>query len=191
MDIRKLITEQVSDPNMLKKLGQSVGADSSQVEKLVQLGMPTLLNAMSQNASSEKGAAALTSALEKHQDDDVDDIDSFLSQVDMADGAKMLQHILGGKNERVKNNLAKKTGLDQSQVMELMTQLAPLMLGTLGQEKKKQDLDVSGVVGLLGGLMGEQEKSGMMGMITNLLDADDDGSIIDDVGDLLGNFLKK
>lgn len=31
----------------------------------------------------------------------------------------------------------------------------------------------------------------VMGMVKNLLDADDDGNIMDDVGKFLGGFLKK
>ena len=33
--------------------------------------------------------------------------------------------------------------------------------------------------------------SGWMGMVTNLLDADKDGDVMDDVGDLVGRFLEK
>ena len=103
----------------------------------------------------------------------------------------MLQHIFAGNNDRVQNNLAKQTGLETGQVSGLLTQLAPLLLGALGQQKKQQNLDTSGIPVLLSGLSQQGGDSGLMGMVTNLLDSDNDGSIVDDVGNLLQGFLKK
>jgi len=192
MDILKMITEQMSKPETLNKLGQTVGADPSQVQQLTQLGMPVLLQALGRNAGTSEGASALAAALDQHQDDNVDDVAGFLNNVNTADGAKMLQHIFSGNKDRVQNNLAKQTGLQSGQVSGLLTQLAPLLLGALAQQKKTQNLDPSGLNGMLGGLLQQQGgNNGLMGMVSNLLDADNDGSIVDDVGDLLKGFLKK
>ena len=191
MDITKLITEQLNDPNLLKTLGKAVGADASQVREVTGLGLPALLEALGRNAGSPDKASALAKALDQHQDDDVDDLDSFLGKVDTADGAKMLQHIFGGSNAKVQQNLAGKTGLDTSQVSGILAQLAPLLLGSLGQQKKKQNMDITDIAGLLGGLSKQSAGGGMMGMVSELLDSDNDGSIMDDVGNLLGRFMKK
>ncbi len=40
MDIMKLITDQINNPDTLNKLGQSVGVEPSQVQKVAQMGMP-------------------------------------------------------------------------------------------------------------------------------------------------------
>lgn len=191
MDILKLITEQMNDQDTLKKLGQSVGAEPSQVQQLTQLGMPALLQALGRNASTSEGASSLAKALEQHQDDDVEDINGFLNNVNKEDGAKILQHIFAGNDGRVQNNLARKTGLESGQVSDLMAQLAPLLLGALGQQKKQKNLDASGIPGLLGGLLEQGGNKGVMGMVTNLLDSDNDGSIVDEVGGILKGFLKR
>lgn len=191
MDILKLISDQMNNQGTLSKLGESVGAEPSQVQQLAQLGMPALLQALGRNASTSEGAAALDNALAQHQDDNVDDVEGFLNNANTDDGAKMLQHIFAGNNDLVQNNLAKQTGLETSQVSGLMAQLAPLLLGALGQQKKQQSLDSSGIAGLLSGLSGQGGDSGLMGMVTNLLDSDKDGSIVDEVGGLLKGFLKK
>ena len=47
------------------------------------------------------------------------------------------------------------------------------------------------LIGMLAGGLGQGGNGGLKAMVTNLLDADDDGSIIDEVGDLLGGFLKR
>jgi hypothetical protein len=136
MNILDMITSQVNNPSVLGKLGQSVGADTDKVKQLTELGLPALLRAMGRNVKTEEGAQSLAGALDQHQDDPVDDVASFLGQVDMSDGAKILGHLFPHSQTRVQNNLASKTGLDKSQVSGVLSQLAPLLLGTLGQQKK-------------------------------------------------------
>jgi hypothetical protein len=191
MDLLKMITEQVSNPSTLGKLGKTVGMEPSQVKQITELGLPTLLQALGQNSSSSDGASALSAALDQHQDDKVDDVDGFLDNVNREDGSKMLQHIFAGNSDIVQSSIAKKTGADTSQVAGIMTQLAPLLMGSLAQQKKQKNLDSSGVAGLLSGLTGQGGDSGIMGMVTNLLDADNDGSIVDEVGGLLKGIMKK
>lgn len=191
MDLFDLISSQLSNQDTLDKLSQTAGAGPSQVQQVTQLGVPALLQALLRNASTTEGAVSLAGALDQHQNDKIDDINEFLKSVDTEDGAKILQHIFGGKNQLVQANLAKQTGLETGQVFNVMTQLAPLLLGALGQQKKQQNLDASGIPGLLNGLVEKGDNSGLMGMVTNLLDADHDGSIVDEVGSLLKGFLKK
>jgi len=194
MDIMELITSQLSNPEALKKLSKSVNADESQVEQLTQLGMPVLLEALNRNASTPQGAAALADALDSHKDDNVSDLMGFFDNVDTTDGAKILQHVLSDKNDRVQNSLARQTGMDANQVAGLLSQLAPLLLGALGNQKKDQNLDASGVSGLtssLTGMLGQSEKGGLLGLAMQMLDADKDGSIVDDISNIIGKFLKK
>ena len=193
MDIFKLLNEQMNDRQTLDKLGGSVGAAPDQVQQLAQIGLPALLQALGRNAATSEGAASLASALDQHQDDDVDDLDGFLNNVDREDGAKMLQHIFGGNNVRVENKLAQKTGMEMNQVSGLMAQLAPLLLGALAQQKKQQNVDQSGITDMLGGLLQQSagSKNNFMNMAMDLLDADNDGSIMDDLGGMFKGFMKR
>lgn len=191
MDIFSLINGQLNDKDALNKLGQSVGAEPSQVQQLAQIGLPTLLQALGRNAETTEGAVSLAAALDQHQDDDVEDISRFLNKVDQEDGAKILNHIFSGRTDRVQNNLARQTGLQQSQVSGVLTQLAPLVLGMLAQQKKEKNVEPSALPGLLGAFTSQGSNGGMMDLVSNLLDTDNDGSIVDDVGNLLKGFLKK
>jgi hypothetical protein len=193
MDIFKLLNEQMNDRQTLDKLGGSVGAAPDQVQQLAQIGLPALLQALGRNAATSEGAASLASALDQHQDDDVDDLDGFLNNVDREDGAKMLQHIFGGNNAIVENKLAQKTGIEMNQVSGLMAQLAPLLLGALAQQKKQQNVDQSGITDMLGGLLQQSagSKNNFMNMAMDLLDADNDGSIMDDLGGMFKGFMKR
>jgi len=110
--------------------------------------------------------------------------------VDPDDGAKILKHVFPDNNQTVQNNLAKKTGLDAGQVSGLLTRLAPMVLGALGNQKKSQNLDSNGIAGLLPSLAGMLGGESGISNVMGLLDADQDGDILDDVKGLLGKFLK-
>lgn len=188
MDILELLTSQLSQKGVVDTLSKSVNAKPDQVKQLASLALPTLLQAMNKNAKTEKGASSLLKALDQHADDDVDDISGFLKKVDTQDGAKILGHLLSNKSGAVESGLAKQTGLDISQVSGILTMLAPLLLGQLGKSKKQGGFDLSSLGSLLGGAT---QGNDVMGMLSGLLDSDGDGDMMDDVGKLLGGFLKK
>ncbi len=152
MDIINLLTEQLSNPAVLEQLGKSAGADQNQTRQLAQVALPALMGALQKNAADPEGAKALDKALEKHQDDKVDDILGFLQNVDTLDGAKILRHIFGGNKDAVQSDLAQKAGLQNNQALDLLTQLAPLVLGALGNQKKQGGQ--GDLTSLIGGILG-------------------------------------
>lgn len=154
MDILTMITQQLSDPKVLEQLSKSTGAKPNQVQKLTQTGLPTMLKALQQNAATPEGAKSLDKALEDHKEDKVNDILGFLKNVDTNDGAKILEHVFSNKNETVQANLAQKAGMDKNQVVALMTQLAPLLLGVLGNQKKTEQGKQGDIMKLLGSIIG-------------------------------------
>ena len=193
MDLMRLLKDQLNNPNVLEKLGQSVGADTSQVAKLTQLGLPAMLEGLTKNTRTPEGAASLASALDQHKDDGVDDLEGFLSHVNRKDGAKILNHVFADKNNQVKTTLAKETGLKKGQVSGLLTQLAPVLLGALGNQKKEENMDANGIASLLpslGSLLGGSSSAGGLSGITSILDADKDGDIMDDIKGFLGKIIK-
>jgi len=114
MGILELLASQLGSSGALNQLGRSVDTDSMKVYKAAQLGLPAILQALNRNTSTSEGAFLLAKALDNHQDD-ISDIAGFLSKVNKNDGTKILNHIMG-----------------------LMTQFAPLILGFLGHQNKKQ-----------------------------------------------------
>ena len=191
MKMLKILTGLMNNQKVLGQLNKPMGADSQKVEKAVQLGIPMLIEALSRNTSNPEGAQSLSDALEQHKEDKVDDLFNFFNNVDTKDGTKILQHIFPNKDELIKRNLSKTTGLEQNQIGALLAQLAPLLLGVLGNQKKEQNLDADGVSSLTSLLSKNlQQSSGnnIFSMVTKLLDANKDGSIVDDI---LNIFIKK
>lgn len=193
MNIFDILSNQMDDPCVAEQLGETVGAGSNQVQQLMQLGLPALLEALNRNAGTPEGALSLARALEQHQDDPVDDMTAFLRNADTNDGAKILQHIFGNRNEQVQYNLSRQTGLDIGQVVALLARFAPLLLGLLGKQKKDRNLDEFGIPDLTSSInsdFGKSERGGLMDLAAKILDADGDGNIMDDLGKILGGFLK-
>lgn len=152
MDILQEILKQVSTKDTLSSLGESLDATPSQIKQATQAIVPALLNSMSENTKTEKGLESLFGALTDHQNDNVSDISGFLGGLDMGDASKMVGHILGDKSSSVQKKVAKDTGMSSKDIGSLITMLAPLLMGLLGNQKKnKSGFDVGTLVGMLGG----------------------------------------
>jgi hypothetical protein len=71
--------------------------------------------------------------------------------------------------------------------------IAPLIMQTLSKTKTKGGLDLEGMSSLLDTQKGkaqEKAKASGMGGLLDMLDADKDGSVMDDAMGLLGKFMK-
>jgi len=179
------------------------GATPSQTQGAASSIMEVLLGGVARNAASPEGATALNNALEKDHDGGIlDNLQDILggrhvppNQDRVLNGAGILKHILGNKQSSIVDAISKSNGLNTNQTSNLMIKLAPLLLGVLGKQKRKEGLDVSGLSDLLGGARRQQEQqqssSPIGGMLKNLLDQDGDGNIMDDVAGMLGRFMKK
>ena len=160
--------------------------------------MPLLLGAMKKNASSQEGASGLMGALSgKHDGSILDNLGSILGggSVDqnvIQDGAGILGHVLGGKQPIVENALSTKTGLDAGTVAQILKIAAPILLGIIGKQTKENNIqDQDGLTGILGSMLGGQPKENQS-LIESLIDSDGDGSVLDDVADMvLGSNKKK
>ena len=109
------------------------------------------------------------------------------------DGEGILGHILGNSRPNVENALSQKSGMDAGSVAQILKVAAPILMGVLGKQTRQSNVsDSSGLGSLLGGMMGSQSAPQDQSFIESLLDADGDGSIIDDVaGMVLGGSKKK
>jgi hypothetical protein len=103
-----------------------------------------------------------------------------------------LKHVLGGKQSSVAQGIARATGLNSQQASQLLELLAPIVMGALGKVKREQQLGPDGIATQLQQerqQIEEQAPEMSQGGLLQLLDRDDDGSVVDDVsklGKLLG-----
>lgn len=149
--------------NAVNDMSKQFQMSDDQVNSVISAALPTLIGAMQKNAATESGASSLSGALASHLGDGIN-----LNSASLTDGGKILNHILGGNSGSVFSALAKKTGTNSSQVGNILSAIAPMLLGLLGQSQKSTNTDAGGLGGLLGGLLGgssQQSSGGLLGGI--------------------------
>jgi hypothetical protein len=174
------------------------GQPQDKTSNLLTMAMPVLMQAMKRNASTPEGAQGLLGALNsKHHGSILDDLGGLFSggvdQSVMDDGGKILGHVLGSKQQNVENALSQKSGIDAGSVAQILKVAAPILMGVLGKQQKQQKAsNQGGLEGLLGGLLNNNSPQQEQSFLESILDADGDGSVIDDVaGMVLGSDKKK
>lgn len=198
-----------------KQLVQGASAQTGQPEdktaNVLSMALPVILGAMQRNAATPQGAQSLNRALDdsRHDGSILDQLSSLLGSqgADSAlvqDGAGILEHVLGGNRQRVEQNISKTSGVDANAVAQIIKIAAPIVMGILGNQKRKDQVGETGLGDLLGSVLGKNTKHDRS-LLESILDADGDGSVIDDVagmvlggnkkkgglGDLLGGFFRK
>lgn len=182
---------------LISGVAGQTGQPESKTSEVLSMAMPLLLGAMKKNVSSPQGAEGLMSALSsKHDGGLLDDLGGLfgggVDQSVMNDGAGILGHVFGGKQANVENALSQKSGLDAGTVAEILKIAAPLVMAYLGKQKAQSNVnDANGLNSLLGSMLGGQPQQNQS-LIMTLLDADGDGSVLDDVaGMVMGTGKKK
>ena len=191
--LTQLLMQQLSGGG-LSQISQQIGADEQTTGSALSAAMPLLVSALANNASKPDGAQALHQALaEDHDGSILNDMSGFLGNPQAANGAGILGHILGGQQPAVTQGLAQNTGLESGQVGQLLQIAAPLLMGALGQQQQQQGFDTNGLSAFLGGQqqMAQQSNPDMMSMLNTLLDANRDGSALDDILGMVGKLFGK
>lgn len=178
----------------LGQLAEQVGGNEGQVKNGVMAALPAMLTALSKNTGTEKGAQELNNALEKKHDGSIlDNLSGYLSNPDLKDGAGILNHLFGNQTSNVANAVSQSSGLDTNGSMKMLQMLAPILMGMLGQQKKQNNLDAEGIGNLTSMLASnfgsEAGASGIMEAVTNLLDANKDGNVMDDIMGMVGKLF--
>ncbi len=190
---------------LVDQLSQQIGgAEKEQTATAASGIVNTLVSALARNASSQEGASALSNALDRDHDGGI--LNNLMGMLSgnvqpqnerAANGTGILNHILGDRQGGVSNMVSQMSGLNNNQTSQLMTMLAPIVMGMLGKTKRENGLNEGGLASLLNGTVTQQQSSSnpTMNLVTSFLDSDGDGSIVDDVANMgmkfLGGLFKK
>ena len=196
--IMDMITQQLGS-SMVQQMAKKIGGDGDGVKRAAAMAVPMIMAALKRNSSSRQGAEALAGALDKgHSDGGIlGNLGGLLGGSSIQNGGKILGHVFGGKQDNMAQQLGRATGIGGKGAGDLMSMLAPMVMGALGKVKSQGNHGVSGLQDLLRGehksIQRRQPKQ--LGMIESLLDGDGDGDV--DLSDilkkgsgLLGGFFK-
>lgn len=180
----------------LNRLGAQIGSDPQTTSAAVSAAVPMLVGALARNSTSQSGAQDLAAALSRDHDGSVlDNVGGFLAGGGSGTtGAGILRHMFGGRQAAVEQAVAQSSGLDGAASGQLLAMLAPLVMAAIGRSARQQSgggLDPSILAGMLGGEQASlsQRAPDLMGTLGQLLDSNQDGSIVDDLGRLASGFF--
>lgn len=159
---------------------QKTGLSEGAVAQLMPMAMSVLMSGLQKNAGNEGGAAALANALDNHSGDILDQPEKIADDAIMADGARILEHVLGGQRGDAEAQLAKLAGgVDKSQVNQVLAMAAPALLGALGKAKKEQGLGIGDLARLVDqeGKTAAAAAPSELSSLMKMLDADGDGNL--------------
>ena len=201
MDLSKIAGALLSSDS-ISGLSNLTGTSNSDIKNVLSSALPSLLSGATEQAKNENTAEGFANALAQHAKDDTSNLASFLGNVDLADGAKIISHLLGsGKDEAVKK-AAKASGVSESKTSDILSAIAPMLLSLLGQQADEDDDKESGVGNLVGALLDNVDVGSLLsGLISTDTSSDKDdkkkpasskknnaGGII---GGILSGLLKK
>lgn len=122
----------------IKQVGKMIGVSEKEASSVVEDVLPLLILGMQGQAKNKDTKDGFLKALSDHSKDDTDDVTKFLKNVDAADGAKIVNHLLGSKTEEVAAKAKKKSGLDTKTILKIMAVLAPLLMSKMGKTAKSE-----------------------------------------------------
>jgi hypothetical protein len=177
------------------QIARSAGVSGGDVTNVLAGAVPAMMAGLTRNAASSGGAGALLGALDRDHDGSVlDDVMGYLGGGgNIADGAGILGHVFGGRQEKVEQAVSRTSGVDMGSVTKIMAMMAPLIMGSLGKAKRQQGFDASGLAAALG----QQERiarkasPSAMDMVARMLDGDGDGDSMDDIAKIGTGLLGK
>lgn len=184
---------------LINGAAQKTNTSPDKTATVLSQAMPLILGAMQRNARTPEGAASLTNALSdpKHSGSVLDMLGGLFGDGPGSpeelekDGAGILNHVLGQKQATVESAISTSSGVDAASVAQIIKIAAPIIMGLLGKQKQEHQISQNGIGDLLGSVLG-QSGSNESSFLTSILDADGDGSMIDDVaGMVLGGNNKK
>lgn len=152
MDIKKLTSTLLSEESV-KGLSKATGVSKKDVTSILQEALPSLLDGASSQAKGKSTSKSFASALSAHAKSDTSDLGSFLGNIDLADGAKIITHLLGSDKKSITSSVSKSTGVSKDKTNDVLSAIAPLLMSLLGQQADDDDEKDSGVEVLIGSLL--------------------------------------
>lgn len=193
MDLMSLLQGHLTE-DVVNQLSQQTGAAPEQTATAAQGIFSTLIGGLAKNASTEGGATGILGALDRDHDGSIlNDVMGLIAGMQgggAANGAGILNHVLGGQQQNAAQMLSQTSGVSQNGVMDMMIKLAPMVMGVLGQQNQQQGgLNANALSGLLGNAVQTQSSNPLMQMATQFLDKNGDGSAMDEIMGMVGSKL--
>ena len=155
----------------LDQVSGMLGIDEKGAESAIESVMPMLLKGMQGQMNNKSTQDGFMKALLDHSTDDTDDLKKAVKNVDITDGAKIVNHLLGAQTEEVAAAARKKSGLDTKTILKIMAILAPILMSKMGKTAKKETAKSSSgdMFSVVGGLLDGVDASDVVNILGLLM----------------------
>lgn len=154
MNIQSLIQSYIAG-TAARKISEITNLPEDTVENYVQKAIPFFAGALLKNMSTQEGRDSLFDAIKNDHDGSVfEQSTDVLKSEKIQEGAKILGHVFGGDTTDTEVKLARETGVTPEQSHEMLSALAPMMMGALGKEQGDKGLGMDDVMGMVMGNSG-------------------------------------
>lgn len=186
------LLQQSQNGEGLSALAKQVGLDPAQASTLTDMLAPVIGKAAKSQVETG-GLAGIVGALQgEGQAALFDDPAQAASADGQAQGTQFLSGLLGDNGVAgLAEQAAERTGIDASQIAAFLPALGAMAQGGLQKSMPDDTLAAmtpsenagGGLMSLVGGLLGGSSGADnpALGMLTSFLDADGDGSVVDDI----------
>ena len=176
MDILKLLLSNSS--GMIDAMSQKSGLGTNDVEAVISKIAPIFMQRANENFKSD---ADSSNFLEMIRRSNLDEITGTPQNINVADGNELLGVLTGSKeNSRaLASDVGSQLGISADSIKTLLPMIAPMIAGMLNNQLKASNLQDSA------------DSGSMMSMLTQFLDQNKDGSIVDDIFRIAGDVFGK
>lgn len=202
MNITDLLKWQLSD-DIISQIGKESGIDNPDEAKSAADGIINLmLTSLSKNTSSNSGLDSLINALDRDHNGGI--LDDMLGMVlgtskraknsKTLDGDGILSNLLGGRNLLILGALATALKIKPNNLLKMATRIAPIVLAVLGRARKTNNLNPKQLTDFIKSGLDQKDdpdQKKKRGLLEKLIDSNDDGSVVDDLGKMGWNMFKK
>lgn len=176
MDILKLLLG--NSGGMLDAMSQKSGLAANDVEAVVSKIAPIFMQRANENFKSD---ADSSNFLEMIRRSNLDEMTDAPQNISVAEGNELLGVLTGSKenSNALASDVGSQLGISADSIKTLLPMIAPMIAGMLNNQLKASNLQ------------GSADSGPMMSMLTQFLDQNKDGSIVDDIFRIADNFFGK
>ncbi len=183
MDLVKMLLD-AGGGNAVRQLSQNFGLGEDQAASAISNLLPALGQGLARNASAPGGLESLLGALTSGGHERyLDSPETLGSEETIRDGNGILGHILGSKDvsRGVARNAAAQTGIGEDVLKKMLPVVAAMAMGALSKQRSTGAAQAGGA----------PAQGGLLGMLSQFLDTNQDGSPLDGILGMASKLFNK
>lgn len=176
MNILNTILEAGLNENVLNTISSKTGMDTDSLQSVIGELAPQLLNGAKENLAGENDSSNLINMISSTNLDELTSNPDTMENMDMSNMAGEIFSNLNENEDDMAQAVSAKSGIDASAISSLIPMLAPIVMGALNKQTNLSNTDTSNT-------------NDITSMLTNFIDQDNDGSVVDDLANLAKKFF--